>query len=376
MGLFDRVERKLESVVNGAFARAFKAEVQPVEIASAMRRAMDDRAAVVSKGRTIVPNHFTVELAAKDYQRLITFEGTLITELVASVEEHAESQRLIPGGPLQVEFVEHESLETGVFRVRADTATAPATPGHAGRESRPPESGRSQSADPPAHPDPYNPDEPDHPRRRIPPRGRFTEAASPAEGAAGMASHAAIAAESALAGTVAARDAQLADAPRDDPLAVLDDPAAPPEDVHPHAGDPRGAEPRAATPRSPRPEAAFEPTRAEAVVTPPTAPAPPVTPVERPWLDVDGDSYPLLAAITVVGRDASADITLDDPGISRQHCEIRVTHDGPHLRITVRDLSSTNGTFVNGERISSQHVEAGDRLTLGRMSLHVRTGRR
>ena len=56
MGLFDRVERKLDRVINGAFARAFKAEVQPVEIAAAMRRAMDERAAVVGKGRTMVPN--------------------------------------------------------------------------------------------------------------------------------------------------------------------------------------------------------------------------------------------------------------------------------------------------------------------------------
>ncbi|MGN6300169.1 MAG: FhaA domain-containing protein, partial [Angustibacter sp.] len=47
MGLFDRVEHRLERAVNGVFARAFKSEVQPVEIASAIRRAMDDRAAIV-----------------------------------------------------------------------------------------------------------------------------------------------------------------------------------------------------------------------------------------------------------------------------------------------------------------------------------------
>ena len=46
MGLFDKVERGLERAVNSAFAKAFKSEVQPVEIASAIRRAMDDRAAV------------------------------------------------------------------------------------------------------------------------------------------------------------------------------------------------------------------------------------------------------------------------------------------------------------------------------------------
>ncbi len=69
MGLFDRVEQRLERAVNGAFARAFKSEVQPVEIASAIRRAMDDRAAVLGQGRTIVPNLFTVELSDTDYDR-------------------------------------------------------------------------------------------------------------------------------------------------------------------------------------------------------------------------------------------------------------------------------------------------------------------
>ena len=82
MGLFDRVERRIERAVNGAFARAFKAEVQPVEIAAAMRRAMDDRAAVLGHGRTIVPNLFVVELAPSDYDRLDAYSEELSDELV------------------------------------------------------------------------------------------------------------------------------------------------------------------------------------------------------------------------------------------------------------------------------------------------------
>ena len=74
MGIFDRVERKLDRVINGAFARAFKAEVQPVEIAAAMRRAMDERAAVVGKGRTLVPNVFSIELDPSDFDRLTQYE--------------------------------------------------------------------------------------------------------------------------------------------------------------------------------------------------------------------------------------------------------------------------------------------------------------
>ncbi|MBD3784978.1 MAG: FHA domain-containing protein, partial [Micrococcales bacterium] len=101
-----------------------------------------------------------------------------------------------------------------------------------------------------------------------------------------------------------------------------------------------------------------------------------VNPADRPWLDVDGERYPLMGAMTILGRDDSADIILDDPGISRRHSELRVTTDGPHFVTSVRDLGSTNGTFVNGERITSTHLEDGDRITVGRTSITFRAGRR
>jgi len=99
-------------------------------------------------------------------------------------------------------------------------------------------------------------------------------------------------------------------------------------------------------------------------------------PAQRPWLDIDGDHYPLLAAITILGRDNTADVILDDPGISRQHTEIRVTNDGPHLIANIRDLGSTNGTFVNGERITSRRLADGDRVNVGRTALIFRAERR
>ena len=86
MGLFDKVERGLERAVNGAFAKAFKAEVQPVELASAIRRAMDDRAAVMGHGRTMVPNLYTIELSPTDFERLSTYEEALAEELVAAAQ--------------------------------------------------------------------------------------------------------------------------------------------------------------------------------------------------------------------------------------------------------------------------------------------------
>lgn len=295
MGLFDRVERGLERAVHGAFAKAFKAEVQPVEIASAVRRAMDDRAAVIGHGRTLVPNLFTIELAPTDFERLTGFSEMLTDELVASAQEHAESQRYQPGGPIQVDFLSMEDLETGVFRVRPATAKG-ATPA-------------APSAAIPAPP--------------------ATPPATPAPAATPLPSSP-VTGQPVPAGDLAMAPAGAA--------------VVPPAQIERHG---------------------------------PVAPAKPHTrPAQRPWLDVDGDRYPLLAAITVLGRDNTADITLDDPGISRQHTEIRVTSDGPHLVASIRDLGSTNGTFVNGERISSQHLTDGDRVNVGRTTLTYRAERR
>ena len=118
MGVFDRLERGLERAVKQPFARIFKAEVQPVEIASAMRGAMDDRAAVLGPGRTMVPNVFTIELAESDHERLSSYERALTDELVAAAEDHADAQRYVAPGPFEVRLVAGEDLETGIFRVR------------------------------------------------------------------------------------------------------------------------------------------------------------------------------------------------------------------------------------------------------------------
>jgi hypothetical protein len=129
VGLLDRFEQRLDRMVNGAFARAFKAEVQPVEIAAALQREMNDRAAVVSRGRTVVPNVFTVELSPHDHDRLSVYADTLTSELASMVREYAEEQRYTFVGGIEIVIGRDESLETGIFRVlseaRADVASTP-----------------------------------------------------------------------------------------------------------------------------------------------------------------------------------------------------------------------------------------------------------
>ena len=118
MGIFDRVERRLERTVSGVFARAFKAEVQPVETSSAIRKAMDDRA-VTRAAATSVPNVFTVVLS------LLTttseFKDDIVDELVVSAEEHVDSQRYSPAGPITVNL-ELPTTQTGIFRIKPSKA--------------------------------------------------------------------------------------------------------------------------------------------------------------------------------------------------------------------------------------------------------------
>ncbi|CAB4846550.1 unannotated protein [freshwater metagenome] len=128
MGLLDRFEQRLDRLVNGAFARAFKAEVQPVEIASALQREIDDRAAVVSRGRTVVPNVFKVDLSPHDFDRLSVYASTLTAELAVMVGEYAEEQRYTFLGGTDVSLDLDEDLDTGLFRVyseaKAEISTA------------------------------------------------------------------------------------------------------------------------------------------------------------------------------------------------------------------------------------------------------------
>ena len=133
MGLLDRFEQRLDRMVNGAFARAFKAEVQPVEIAAALQREMDDRAAVVSRGRTVVPNVFTVELSPHDHERLSVYASTLTTELSAMVREYAEEQRYTFVGGIEVTIDRDDTLETGLFRVLSEARAEVASTTHGDR---------------------------------------------------------------------------------------------------------------------------------------------------------------------------------------------------------------------------------------------------
>lgn len=122
MGMLQRFESRLEAAVSGAFARAFRSAVQPVELAAALQREVDNSAQVLSRNRRLVPNSFRVELSPTDYERLSPYSDTLGAELLELLREHAEEQHYVFAGPVTIDFTEEGDLGTGRFRVRSQAA--------------------------------------------------------------------------------------------------------------------------------------------------------------------------------------------------------------------------------------------------------------
>jgi hypothetical protein len=231
MGVLQRFERRIEELVNRPFARAFKAEVQPVEIASALQRECDDRAAIVARGRTMVPNAFMVTMGPHDFERLDVYREALGEELAAMVREHADEQGYAFIGPVTVEFSQDDELPTGRFQVRSK----------------------------------------------------------------------------AVAGAQGRQDDTLSSAGQD-----------------------------------------------------------------VPWVEVGSTTYALARSTTRIGRGTDTDLRIDDPGISRNHAELRRSGGD----VTVVDLGSTNGVVVDGERVQQARLRDGTRIQLGNTTLVFHQGGR
>jgi Protein of unknown function (DUF3662)/FHA domain len=285
VGVLDRFEKGIERAVNGVFARAFRSEVQPVELASALKREADEHASIVGRNRTIAPNAYVVELGPADHRRLAQWEDALGDELATVLSDHALQQRYAFVGPVSVRFERSEELDTGVFRVRSRTAR-----------------GHGEHAEADQQPAPY--------QQAAPGAGPY---------------------------------------------------AAPPYPAPPYAAPPYAAPPYA------EPPAAAPPYAAPGGFQPPAAAGPATEP---PVLELDGRPFPLTRAVTVLGRSGDVDIPLDDAGVSRRHAEVHVS--GGRARVV--DLGSTNGTFVDGERVTTGDLRDGSTITVGRSRLVFRSG--
>jgi hypothetical protein len=127
MGL-QQFERRLERMVEGVFARAFRSGLQPVEIGRRLTREMDLRRTIAPRG-TISPNDFTVALSSSDRERFAPIEDELICELVAVARDHAKVENYVFLGPVTVRMETDDDLGPGMVlvsgeMVKSDTARA------------------------------------------------------------------------------------------------------------------------------------------------------------------------------------------------------------------------------------------------------------
>ena len=133
MGIFARFEKKVEGAVNGVFARAFKGDVQPVEIAARLQRELDAEAKLMSRNKRLVPNEFSVQLSQHDHDKLAPYANTLNAELATQLRNHAREMGYAFNGPVKISFELDSELPTGRFTVTSQ-AVAGITP-RAGRAS-------------------------------------------------------------------------------------------------------------------------------------------------------------------------------------------------------------------------------------------------
>lgn len=280
MGVMKRFEQRLEGLVNGTFAKVFKSEVQPVEIAGALQRECDNNATIWNRERTVVPNDFIVELSAPDYERLSPYSGQLGDELAGLVRDYAKQQRYTFMGPIKVHLEKADDLDTGLYRVRSRTLASSTS------QPQPPAAGHQQ----PGQPGPHG---------QQPPRGGY---GYPPRNPAG--------------------------AP---PMPASPPPGAPAMPAH----------------RPPAPAAGGGQTRR--------------------WIEINGTRHQISRPTLVLGRSTDADVRIDDPGVSRRHCEIRTGTPS-----TITDLGSTNGIVVDGQHTTRATLRDGSRIVVGSTTIVFR----
>jgi len=124
MNLLKSVETTIANLVEGAFGRAFRSEVRPMELARKLAREMDSHR-TVSVSRVYVPNEYSVWLSPQDRERYEGVEHEVIDELCAYLLEHARREELILASPPHIIFNTDERLTLGEFGIQARLVRPP-----------------------------------------------------------------------------------------------------------------------------------------------------------------------------------------------------------------------------------------------------------
>jgi hypothetical protein len=138
MSVLRTLETKIADLVEGAFGRAFRSEITPVELARRLAREMD-RHRQSSLASTVVPNEYVVWLSPGDRRHFAPIEESLVDELATHLLEHARAERLaLPSRP-RIRLRTDERLALGECGIEAHLVNAPPLP--ARRDGGPPAPG-------------------------------------------------------------------------------------------------------------------------------------------------------------------------------------------------------------------------------------------
>jgi hypothetical protein len=110
------IEHRIEALVEGVFGRAFKTNVQPVEIARKLAKEMDDHR-TVSVSRVYVPNEYTVYLSPQDRHQFQTYEESLKLELQEYLADHARREGYVMLSLPAVAITSDPDLGVGSFGI-------------------------------------------------------------------------------------------------------------------------------------------------------------------------------------------------------------------------------------------------------------------
>ncbi len=119
MSILSDFEDRLGGAVEGLFAGAFRSPVQPVEIAKALGRAMDD-GRMLGVSKVYAPVSYTVAISEHDEEKMLGMFEVLEGELATFLVDHARQRSYTLSGTPVVDFVVHDDLKLGRFRVSAD----------------------------------------------------------------------------------------------------------------------------------------------------------------------------------------------------------------------------------------------------------------
>src|SRR5437879_3442632 len=110
------LEQKIEALFEGIFGRAFRTNVQPVELARKLAKEMDDHR-TISVSRVYVPNEYTVYLAPDDREQFSSYEENLKGELQEYLSEHSRREEYALLSPVRVLMETDSDLDVGEFGI-------------------------------------------------------------------------------------------------------------------------------------------------------------------------------------------------------------------------------------------------------------------